>query len=210
MIHEILPVGMLACNCSIFGDEATREAIVIDPGADIEKIVEILDRHGLHVKAIVITHAHIDHIGGAEKLRSLTGAPVWMNPSDELIAKSLALQAAWLGMPNAKNPGIDQPAKEGDVLQLGPAKFQILQTPGHTPGSISLFIPTESKLVAGDTLFRESIGRTDLPGGSHKNILRSIQEKLFKLPDETLVIPGHGANTTIGREKRFNPFVREA
>ncbi len=207
MIHEVLPVGVLRCNCSIFGDEQTREAIVIDPGADISDVEEVLIRHGLAVKAIVITHAHIDHIGGAGKLRKATGAPIWMNAADDLIAKSLPLQAAWIGMPFTGNPGIDVQAKEGDTLTAGPAEFHILHTPGHTPGSISLFLPAEGKLVAGDTLFRDSVGRTDLPGGNSKKILESIRAKLFTLPDPTVVIPGHGPNTTIAREKEFNPFV---
>jgi hydroxyacylglutathione hydrolase len=207
MIHEVLPVGVLQCNCSIFGDEETKEAIVIDPGDDLTKILEILAKHALKVKAIVITHAHIDHIGGAEKLRSQTGAPVWMNSADEVIAMSLPLQAAWIGMRVPKNPGVDVPAREGETVSAGTTEFRILETPGHTPGSISLYIPAQHKLVAGDTLFRDSIGRTDLPGGSSKKIIQSIREKLFKLPDETLVIPGHGMNTTIEREKRLNPFV---
>jgi len=198
---------MLQCNCSIFGDEQTREAIVIDPGADVSKIVEILERHALKVKAIVITHAHFDHIGGAEKLRALTGAPVWMNGSDEMIAKSLPLQCALFGVPQAKNPGIDFKAKEGDVLTVGDAAFQVLHTPGHTPGSVGLYVPSEGMLVAGDTLFFESIGRTDLPGGSGKKIIQSIHEKIFTLPEETIVLPGHGRNTTVAHEKRFNPFV---
>jgi len=198
---------MLQCNCSIFGDEQTREAIVIDPGADVSKIVEILERHALKVKAIVITHAHFDHIGGAEKLRALTGAPVWMNGSDEMIAKSLPLQCALFGVPQAKNPGIDFKAKEGDVLTVGNAAFQVLHTPGHTPGSVGLYVPSEGMLVAGDTLFFESIGRTDLPGGSGKKIIQSIHEKIFTLPEETIVLPGHGRNTTVAHEKRFNPFV---
>jgi glyoxylase-like metal-dependent hydrolase (beta-lactamase superfamily II) len=207
VIHEVFPVGMLQCNCSIFGDEQTREAIVIDPGADVSKIVEILERHALKVKAIVITHAHFDHIGGAEKLRALTGAPVWMNGSDEMIAKSLPLQCALFGVPQAKNPGIDFKAKEGDVLTVGNAAFQVLHTPGHTPGSVGLYVPSEGMLVAGDTLFFESIGRTDLPGGSGKKIIQSIHEKIFTLPEETIVLPGHGRNTTVAHEKRFNPFV---
>jgi glyoxylase-like metal-dependent hydrolase (beta-lactamase superfamily II) len=207
VIHEVFPVGMLQCNCSIFGDEQTREAIVIDPGADVSKIVEILERHALKVKAIVITHAHFDHIGGAEKLRALTGAPVWMNGSDEMIAKSLPLQCALFGVPQAKNPGIDFKAKEGDVLTVGDAAFQVLHTPGHTPGSVGLYVPSEGMLVAGDTLFFESIGRTDLPGGSGKKIIQSIHEKIFTLPEETIVLPGHGRNTTVAHEKRFNPFV---
>jgi len=208
MIHEILPVGLLACNCSVIGDETSREAIVIDPGYDISEIVAILNRHALKVKMIVITHAHIDHIGGASKLRALTGAPVYMHEDDSVLAANLEMQASWLGMETPDNPGIDTPAREGDVLRAGAIEAHVLHTPGHTPGSLSLFLPLEKKLIAGDTLFRGSVGRTDLPGGDPRLIADSIRSKLYSLPEDTVVIPGHGDETSIGREKRSNPFVR--
>jgi len=207
MIHEILPVGMLQCNCSIFGDEATRDCMVVDPGDNIDDVLEVVRRHGLTVKAIVITHAHIDHIGGAQKLKRATGAPVYMNLNDAELQKMLDVQASWLGVRTPEQVEIDVAVKEGDKLLVGASEFHVLHTPGHTQGSISLWIPSEGKLVAGDTLFRDSIGRTDLPGGDGRQILRSIHEKLMPLPEETEVIPGHGGNTTIGREKRFNPFL---
>lgn len=200
---------MLQCNCSVFGDEQTREAIVVDPGDNIAGVLEIVARHGLTVKAIVITHAHIDHIGGAQKLKLATGAPVYMNHNDAELQKMMDVQAGWLGVRTPEAVAIDSDAKDGGVLAMGPTEFHVLHTPGHTQGSISLWIPSEGKLVAGDTLFRDSIGRTDLPGGDGRQILRSIHEKLLPLPDETVVIPGHGANTTIGREKQFNYFLRE-
>src|SRR5580704_7491997 len=208
MIHEILPVGMLQCNCSIFGDEQTREAIVVDPGDNIANILAILDRHKLRVKAIVITHAHIDHIGGAEKLKTATGAPVYMNAHDQPLYDALDEQAQWLGMEPPSKTKIDVDAREGETLLLGGTQFQVLDTPGHTQGSISLWIPEHNKLIAGDTLFRDSIGRTDLPGGDGRKILRSILQKLLTLPDDAIVIPGHGAATTIGRERKFNPFLQ--
>lgn len=208
MIHEILPVGPLECNCSIFGDETTKEAIVIDPGDDIGEIRKILDRHGFTVKAIVVTHAHIDHIGGAAKLKSLTGAPVYMNQNDQELYDHLEWQAQWLGMRNPERTTIDVNARDGDTLKLAAAEFHILHTPGHTQGSISVWIPAESKVAAGDTLFRDSIGRTDLPGGDSHQIISSIHEKLLALPDETLVVAGHGPQTTIGRERERNPFLR--
>ena len=208
MIHEILPVGMLQCNCSVFGDEQSHQAIVIDPGDNIDEILAILEKHGLRVKEIVITHAHIDHIGGAAKLKASTGAPVLMNANDQELYDHLDVQASWLGMEPPTRTAIDDAARDGDVLTLGPAEFRVLHTPGHTQGSISLWIPGENKLIAGDTLFRDSIGRTDLPGGNPRQILRSIEDKLLKLPEETVVFPGHGVNTTIGREKERNPFLQ--
>ncbi len=208
MIHEILPVGMLACNCSVFGDEGSGEALVIDPGDEIEQILAIVARHGLRVTGIVVTHAHIDHIGGAQKLKAATGAPLYLNPDDLGLYEHLDMQALWLGIQTPQRGEIDVPAEEGDRLRVGVTNFEILHTPGHTPGSISLWIPAENKLVSGDTLFSDSIGRTDLPGGDPRQILRSIRDKYFPLPDETLVIPGHGPITTLGREKEFNYFLQ--
>jgi len=208
MIHEILPVGMLQCNCSIFGDEATREAIVMDPGAEVDEIEKVLRRHNLKVTAIVITHAHIDHVGGAAELRRRTGAPVWMNAEDRLLYDHLDMQAAWLAMETPERAPIDVDAREGGKLTLGQAEFHVLHTPGHSRGSISLWCPQQNKVVAGDTLFFDSIGRTDLPGGDAKQILRSIKEKLLVLPEDAIVVTGHGDLTTIGREKERNPFLQ--
>src|SRR6185312_7283560 len=141
MIHEILPVGALQCNCSIFGDEQTREAMVVDPGDEISRILEILARHGLKVTASVITHAHIDHIGGAQKLKQATGAPVYMNLNDTELQKMMDVQAAWLGMKDVPQVEIDAPAKDGDALTIGASEVRVLHTPGHTQGSISLWLP---------------------------------------------------------------------
>jgi hydroxyacylglutathione hydrolase len=208
MIHVILPVGLLQCNCSIFGDEQSHEAIVIDPGDEIERITEVLDQHQLKVKAIIITHAHIDHVAGAQKLRALTEAPVYMSEADRELLDALDVQAQWLGVEPPEHPDIDSGAKDGTLLQLGDSDFRIIETPGHTQGSVSVWIPQQEKLVAGDTLFHGSIGRTDLPGGNSRQLLASIKTRLLDLPDQTIVVPGHGRNTTIGREKEQNSFLR--
>ncbi len=208
MIHEILPVGPFQCNCSIFGDETSREGVVIDPGDEINEIQNIIERHSLRVTAIVVTHAHIDHIGGAARLHRLTGAPVYMSERDAPLMGQLDMQAAWVGMAPPEKPNIDVPVKEGDLIRLADRSFQVLDTPGHTPGSISLLLAAENKLLAGDTLFRDSIGRTDLPGGNSRQILVSIRDKLLPLDDSLIVIPGHGELTTIGRERELNYFLK--
>ena len=208
MIHEVFPVGVLACNCSVLGDEETREGIVIDPGDDVSDILRIIERHRLRIGTIVVTHAHLDHIGGAQKLKEATGALVYMSANDIPLAQHLDVQAAWLGMRAPDRTEIDTPAREGERLRVGKADLIVMDTPGHTPGSISLWMPSEKKVIAGDTLFRDSIGRTDLPGGNRRQILSSIHTKLLALPEAAIVIPGHGPNTTIGREKERNPFLQ--
>ncbi len=209
MIHEILPVGPLQCNCSIIGDEGTREAMVIDPGDDIADVLNVIAKHSLQVKQIVITHAHIDHVGGAMKLRAATDAPILLNQNDSALLKMLDVQAAWLGMAPPGKVDIDQTVGDSDKVSAGPLTAQVLHTPGHTEGSICLYFPLENKLIAGDTLFAGSIGRTDLPGGSFDKIIRSLHEKVLALPDETVVVPGHGPLTSIGEERETNPFLKE-
>lgn len=207
MIHEILPVGPLRCNCSIIGDENTREAMVIDPGDDIEDVLTVLQKHSLTVKQIIITHAHIDHVGGAMKLRAATGAPILLNENDYALLQMLDEQAAWIGMAAPEKVEIDQNARPADTVKAGSLAAQILHTPGHTEGSICLYFATEKRLIAGDTLFAGNIGRTDLPGGSFDKLIRSIHEKVLTLPDETVVVPGHGSLTSIGEERESNPFL---
>jgi hydroxyacylglutathione hydrolase len=207
MIHEIIPVGPLQCNCSVVGDEGTREAMVIDPGDEINEIMALVQKHGLAVKKIVITHAHIDHVGGAMKLRQLTGAPILLNQNDYALLKMLDVQAAWVGMATPGKVEIDQPLADGDKVRAGSLEASVLYTPGHTEGSVCLYFPTQQKLIAGDTLFAGSIGRTDLPGGSFEKIMSSLHQRVLALPDETLVVPGHGPLTTIGDERESNPFL---
>jgi hydroxyacylglutathione hydrolase len=207
MIHEIIPVGPLQCNCSIIGDENTHEGMVIDPGDDIEEILALIRKHSLKIKQIVITHAHIDHVGGAMKLRKLTGAPVLLNQNDYALLKMLDVQAAWIGMPSPGSVDIDQSLGHADKVTAGTLEAGVIHTPGHTEGSICLYFATEKKLIAGDTLFAGSIGRTDLPGGSYDKILNSLHDRVLALPDETVVVPGHGPLTTIGDERETNPFL---
>ena len=207
MIHEILPVGPLQCNCSVIGDETNREAMVIDPGDDIQDVLDLIRKHHLQVKQIVITHAHIDHVGGAMKLRAATGAPILLNQNDYALLNMLDAQAAWIGMRSPGKVEIDRSVTTGENVTAGSLSASILHTPGHTEGSICLYFPAERKLIAGDTLFAGSIGRTDLPGGSMQKILRSLHDTVLALPDETVVVPGHGPLTTIGEERETNPFL---
>jgi hydroxyacylglutathione hydrolase len=215
LIHLTIPVGMLQCNCTIIGDHVTREALVIDPGDEVSRITDLLARHKLTVKAIVSTHAHIDHVGGLSKLRQITGAPVLMHQEDLPLYQAMEMQAAFLGVAAPEITSIDNLLKEGDTLRWGGYQARIIHTPGHTPGSVCLYVPRESgattliapQLVAGDTLFAGSIGRTDLWGGSMPKIMDSLRSKLLQLPDATVVYPGHGPATTIAEERHTNPFL---
>jgi len=208
MIHEVFPTGPLQCNCSVIGDETTREAIVVDPGGKLDDVDEVLKRHRLKVSAIVITHAHIDHIGGAAKLREISGAPIYMNRNDFALRDQIETQALWLGLHPPDKPEVDGTVGDGDTIPLAEHRFEVRHTPGHTQGSICLFLPLEKRLIAGDTLFRDSIGRTDLPGGNSKQIIASIKDKILTLDDDVVVIPGHGPETTIGRERAMNFFLQ--
>jgi glyoxylase-like metal-dependent hydrolase (beta-lactamase superfamily II) len=216
LIHITIPVGVLQCNCSIIGDPVTRDALVVDPGDEVTRILDLIGRHRLTVKAIVSTHAHIDHIGGLSKLRQYTGAPVLMHRDDLPLYQAMEMQADFLGVLPPELTDIDQLLKEGDVLHWGSFEAQVIHTPGHTPGSVSLYLPHDAgkvtvpapQLFAGDTLFAGSIGRTDLWGGSMDHIMNSLRTKLMELPDQTIVYPGHGPATTIGQERHSNPFLQ--
>jgi glyoxylase-like metal-dependent hydrolase (beta-lactamase superfamily II) len=207
MILETFPVGLLQCNCTILGDEASGEAMVIDPGDNVPYILERLKVLRLKLKQIVVTHAHIDHVGGAVKLKRATGAPVLLNENDLPLLKMMDIQAGWLGVATPEVAAPDENAREGMHVGAGNHEGEVLYTPGHTPGSICLHFAPEKILFAGDTLFAGSIGRTDLPGGDGRQILRSIHERLMPLPDETRVIPGHNEETTIGAEREGNAFL---
>ncbi len=207
MLRETFPVGPLQCNCTILGDEATREAIVIDPGDNVSGILARLAKHRLTVKQIVVTHAHIDHVGGAAQLRRVTGAPIVLNEHDLRLLAMMDMQAGWLGVPTPEVAAPDLLAVNGQRVGLPHLSADVLHTPGHTPGSICLHFAGQNLLLAGDTLFAGSIGRTDLPGGDGAQILRSLRDRLLVLPDATLVVPGHGPETTIGEERESNPFL---
>jgi hydroxyacylglutathione hydrolase len=209
MILETFPVGPLQCNCTILGDKQSREAIVIDPGDDVSRIHKRLTDQGLTLKQILVTHAHIDHVGGALRLKRLTGAPIYLNESDLTLLQMMGTQAAWLGVGAPETAPPDSGLLEGQTVGLEHYAAKVLHTPGHTQGSICLHFVPLNLLIAGDTLFAGSIGRTDLPGGNYDQIMESIHSRLLVLPDETKVIPGHGPQTTIGRERRSNPFLTE-
>lgn len=208
MILETFPVGPLQCNCTILGDEETREAIIVDPGDEIGRIHRRLSELGLKLKQILITHAHIDHVGGALKLKALTGAPIYLNEGDLPLLQMMAMQAAWIGIETPETAPPDEALVDGAQVGLENFRAQVIHTPGHTQGSVCLHFAPMKMVLAGDTLFAGSIGRTDLPGGNFEQIIDSIQSRLLSLPDETKVIPGHGPATTVGSERRTNPFLK--
>lgn len=207
MIRETFPVGLLGCNCSILGDETSREAIVVDPGYDIPRILALLAKHQLVVKQIFVTHAHIDHIASAQSLKQITGAPILYNQSDLPLVAMMGVQAAWIDVivPTVLPP--DHSPADGETVAVDGIKAKVIYTPGHTEGSLCLYIPSRSLLLAGDTLFAGGVGRSDLPGGNSGKLLASIRERLLALPDATVVVPGHGGETTIGTERASNPFL---
>ena len=207
MIHEILRVGPLQCNCSILGDEASGEAMVIDPGDEIPRILAVLTRHKLTVKQIIITHAHIDHIAGALHLKRVTGAPILYNELDIPLVQMMDVQAGWLGIATPEVAPPDDALGDNEAFSIAGITGTIFHTPGHTEGSVCLYLPAQDLLLAGDTLFAGSVGRIDLPGGNTKTLIDSIQNRLMTLPGETVVVPGHGLNTSIGIERESNPFL---
>ena len=207
MIRETFPVGILQCNCTILGDEQSREAIVIDPGDEVHRILAILAKHHLTVKQILVTHAHIDHIASALELKRITGAPILYNNADLPLAAMMKDQAGWLGVATPEVAPPDHSPADLEHIAVSGIDAQVIHTPGHTEGSLCLLVPASSLLIAGDTLFAGSIGRTDLPGGDYGKLLESIRERLLPLPTATLVIPGHGPATTIGEERATNPFL---
>jgi len=208
MILESFPVGPLQANCILLCDEEAGEAIVIDPGDEAERIHGRLAKSGLKLKQILLTHAHIDHVGGAFKLKQLTGAPIFLHENDWSMLKTMNMQASWIGIPAPETAPPDDSLADGQIVGLERYPAQVIHTPGHTQGSVCFYFAPLKLLVAGDTLFEGSIGRTDLPGGNFDQIIDSIHTRLLALPDETRVLTGHGPETTIGAERRSNPFMR--
>ena len=207
-ILETFPVGPLQCNCTILGDPVTKEAVVIDPGGDEDYIIERLDAQGLKLVAIWHTHAHFDHFLASGKLRALTGAPLSLHADDRILWDNLETQCARFNLPFEPVPPPDETLEHEQVLSTGDLSLKVLHTPGHSPGSCCFHAEKDSLLISGDTLFRGSIGRTDLWGGDFSQIKQSIQERLFGLDEATRVIPGHGGETSIRFELEHNILVR--
>jgi len=209
MIIETFPVGWLQCNCTILGDEQTREAIVIDPGDDPQEILARLEKHGLTPKQILCTHTHIDHVGAIYELQERAETPASIHKADLFLFEKLDVQAQWIGIPMPKRGTIEHFVEDGGAVACHGVEVGVIHTPGHTPGSASFHLAGDRNILfTGDTLFAQSIGRTDLWGGSHPQIIASIQKKLMTFDDDTLVISGHGQSTTIGHERRYNPFLK--
>lgn len=207
MLRETFPVGLLGCNCTVLGDETSGEATVVDPGAEIARILAVLSKHSLFLRQIVVTHAHIDHIAGALALKEVTGAPVLYREADLPLVAMMEAQANWLGVATPDVAPPDHSPADEEIVRIGDSSAKILHTPGHTEGSLCLYLPAQQLLLAGDTLFAGSVGRTDLPGGDARQLIASIRDRLLTLPDQTVVVPGHGSETTIGEERASNPFL---
>lgn len=207
MIIEKLAVGPLMANCFILGCEKTKEAAVIDPGDETDRILLSLAELRLTVKYIINTHGHFDHVGGNKEMKDATGADILINSLDAPMLSQLSAAAASFGLATDNSPPPDQTLKDGDTIFFGTITLKVIHTPGHSQGGIALF--TDGNLFVGDTLFAGSIGRSDLPGGDLHTLISSIKNKLFVLDDDVKVFPGHGPETTIGQEKRTNPFVRQ-
>ena len=207
MIFEIAVVGPLAVNCFILGDAAAGEGVIIDPGDDAEKVLATVKRLGLSIRYVINTHGHFDHVGGNRQVRAATGAQLLIHRDDAAFLSRAADVAAMYGLTTGNSPPPDQFLEEGMAIRFGRYEMQVLHTPGHTPGGCCLYLEEQGKVLTGDTLFAEGVGRTDFPGSSHEALMHGIRTKLMTLPDSTVAYPGHGPSTTIGHEKRYNPYL---
>lgn len=206
MICESLAVGPLEVNCFILGCEETRQGVIVDAGGDAEEIIAAVERLELAIVHIINTHGHFDHIGANRAVKERFGADLLIHNADVPMLGRAADIARAYGIPGENSPPADTFLADGMEISFGKQRMTVLHTPGHTPGGCCFYIEAEKKVITGDTLFADSIGRTDLPGGSHPQLLESVRAKLFTLPDDVVAYPGHGPETTIGHEKRFNPY----
>lgn len=207
MLFKTVVVGPLGVNCSILGCEREKKGIVVDPGGDVASIISAVEGLELSIVAIINTHGHFDHVGGNSKIKSMIDAPLYIHKEDAPMLGRVSQVAGMYGMVGENSPPADVYLEDGQIIDFGSCRLKVIHTPGHTPGGCCLYIETEQKLISGDTLFADGVGRTDLPGGSHQQLVASIREKLFVLPDEVEVFPGHGPSTTIGYEKQHNPYL---
>jgi len=207
MIFDIVVVGPLGVNCFILGCGETREGVVVDPGADAGRILDRVRALGLTIRTVINTHGHFDHVGGNRSVLEATGARLMIHRDDVPFLSRAADVAANYGLSTENSPPPDELLDDGMTVTFGNCSLKVLHTPGHTPGGCCLLLEGEGKVLTGDTLFAESVGRTDFPGSSHEALITSIRTKLLPLPDETQVFPGHGEASTIGREKRYNPYL---
>lgn len=209
MLIESIVVGPLGVNCFILGDRQSNEGMIVDPGADCDKILAAVSRFGLTVKYIVNTHGHFDHVGCNRPVQEKTGAELLIHEKDVPLLSQASRSAQMYGLSVEDSPAPSRFLTDGMRLELGKRSIEILHTPGHTQGGCCLLLAGQGVVITGDTLFADSVGRTDLPGGSHEQLIASIKAKLMPLPDETVVWPGHGPSSTIGRERRMNPYINE-
>lgn len=206
MILQTLTVGLIQTNCYIIGCEQTKEGIIIDPGGHPERILRAVREGDLRVHYVLNTHCHFDHMAANAEVVAATGAPLAIHPAERPVLESRG-GAVWFGVPVSPSPPPDLELADGQTLEVGTLRLQVLHTPGHSPGSVTFYLPEEGVAFDGDVLFAMGVGRTDLPGGDWDTLMRSIGEVLFALPDETVLYPGHGPKTTVGQEKQFNPWL---